>query len=131
MEAVGQLTGGVAHDFNNLLTVIMGGLETVQRQLPALPQARRRRSASRARCAMASHGAERAATLTARLLAFSRRQPLDPKPLDAARLVTDLADLLQRTLGETVAAGDGFRRRAVADPARTQASSRTRWSTSR
>ena len=101
MEAVGQLTGGVAHDFNNLLTVIMGGLETVQRQLPALQgQAAAERIARAVR--MASHGAERAATLTARLLAFARRQPLDPKPLDAARLITNLADLLQRTLGETI-----------------------------
>lgn len=101
MEAIGQLTGGVAHDFNNLLTVILGGLETIERQL-AKPgndaQARIGRAA-----AMARHGAQRAATLTARLLAFARRQPLQPKPLDASRLVTGLADLLQRTLGATIA----------------------------
>jgi PAS domain S-box-containing protein len=101
MEAIGQLTGGVAHDFNNLLTVILGGLETIDRQL-AKPgndaQARIGRAA-----AMARHGAQRAATLTARLLAFARRQPLQPKPLDASRLVTGLADLLQRTLGATIA----------------------------
>ncbi|HWH22272.1 MAG TPA: ATP-binding protein [Allosphingosinicella sp.] len=102
MEAIGQLTGGVAHDFNNLLTVILGGLDTIKRQLGALPVSpvteRIERSAR-----MAFQGAERAATLTARLLAFARRQPLDPKPIDAGRLVTNLADLLQRTLGETIA----------------------------
>jgi PAS domain S-box-containing protein len=101
MEAVGQLTGGVAHDFNNLLTVILGGLDTVSRQLTADFTEENRRRIERA-VKMASHGAERAATLTARLLAFARRQPLDPRPVDPARLVTGLADLLQRTLGETV-----------------------------
>ncbi|MDB5467015.1 MAG: hypothetical protein JWQ46_1777 [Phenylobacterium sp.] len=101
LEAIGQLTGGVAHDFNNLLTVIMGGLETISRQLETLPDlpalARLRRSRD-----MAFQASQRAATLTARLLAFSRRQTLDPKPVDANRLTTGLADLLQRTLGEQV-----------------------------
>jgi PAS domain S-box-containing protein len=101
MEAIGQLTGGVAHDFNNLLTVILGGIETISRQAANLPQDAAAQRIERC-AAMAAHAAERAATLTARLLAFSRRQPLDPKPLDAARLVTGLADLLQRTLGETI-----------------------------
>jgi signal transduction histidine kinase len=101
MEAVGQLTGGVAHDFNNLLTVIIGGLETVSRQLTDSPGPDAVRRIERA-VAMATHGAERAATLTARLLAFARRQPLDPRPVDPGRLVTGLADLLQRTLGERV-----------------------------
>jgi signal transduction histidine kinase len=101
MEAVGQLTGGVAHDFNNLLTVIIGGLETVSRQLSESPSPEAVRKIERA-VAMATHGAERAATLTARLLAFARRQPLDPRPVDPGRLVTGLADLLQRTLGEGV-----------------------------
>lgn len=101
MEAVGQLTGGVAHDFNNLLTVILGGLETVSRQLSDSPSPEAIRKIERA-VAMATHGAERAATLTARLLAFARRQPLDPRPVDPGRLVTGLADLLQRTLGERV-----------------------------
>jgi signal transduction histidine kinase/ActR/RegA family two-component response regulator len=100
MEAIGQLTGGVAHDFNNLLTVILGGLESIQKQAPALPDEPGRRIQRAA--AMATHGAERAATLTARLLAFSRKQPLDPRAVDAARLVTGLADLLERTLGEAV-----------------------------
>jgi len=101
LEAVGQLTGGVAHDFNNLLTVILGGLETISRQLDADPGPEKLQRIARA-VAMATHGAQRAATLTARLLAFARRQPLDPKPVDAGRLITGLADLLERTLGETV-----------------------------
>jgi signal transduction histidine kinase len=101
MEAVGQLTGGVAHDFNNLLTVILGGLETVSRQLAVAPNSETPKRIERA-VRMATHGAQRAATLTARLLAFARRQPLNPKPVDPARLVAGVADLLQRTLGETV-----------------------------
>jgi signal transduction histidine kinase len=102
MEAIGQLTGGVAHDFNNLLTVIMGGLDSIRREVDKGPSkldpARIRRVQ-----AMAFQGAERAATLTSRLLAFARRQPLAPKPIDLNKLVTGLSDLLQRTLGETVA----------------------------
>lgn len=101
MEAIGQLTGGVAHDFNNLLTVILGGLETVHRQLSPHPSPEALKKTEQA-VAMARHGAERAATLTARLLAFARRQPLDPRPVDVSRLITGLADMLQRTLGETV-----------------------------
>ncbi|WP_339873815.1 ATP-binding protein [uncultured Brevundimonas sp.] len=102
MEAVGQLTGGVAHDFNNLLTVILGGLETVSRQLTVSPSPESRTRIEKA-VAMATHGAERAATLTARLLAFARRQPLEPRPVDAGRLIIGLADMLERTLGEQVA----------------------------
>jgi signal transduction histidine kinase len=97
MEAVGQLTGGVAHDFNNLLQVIIGNLDTLQRNLPE-ESARLRRAASHA-----MKGAQRARALTQRLLAFSRRQPLDPKPLNANALVTSLSELIHRTLGETVA----------------------------
>jgi CheY-like chemotaxis protein len=108
----------VAHDFNNLLTIIMGGLDAIGRQtaeLPDSPQLRRiKRSA-----AMALHGARRAATLTARLLAFSRRQPLAPKPLDINALLAGIGDLLHRTLGETIAletvSGAGLWR-AMADP---------------
>ena len=78
MEAVGQLTGGVAHDFNNLLTVILGGLETIRRQLPQLgTSTAAQRIAARATWPM--QGAQRAATLTSRLLAFSRQQALDPE----------------------------------------------------
>ena len=101
MEAIGQLTGGVAHDFNNLLTVIIGGLDNIARQLdagaPARDDARLRRAVE-----MATQSAERAATLTARLLAFSRRQALDPKALKADRLVHDIGELLQRSIGEQI-----------------------------
>ena len=96
MEAVGQLTGGVAHDFNNLLTVIIGGLDTIRRNAPG-DNARLSRALD-----MAAQGANRAATLTARLLAFSRRQPLEPKPLDLNLVVRDSTELLHRTLGETI-----------------------------
>ena len=96
MEAVGQLTGGVAHDFNNLLTVIIGGLNTIQR-VGVQDNARLTRAVD-----MAMQGAQRAATLTARLLAFSRRQPLEPKPLDLNVVVRDSTELLHRTLGETI-----------------------------
>ncbi len=96
MEAVGQLTGGLAHDFNNLLQTIMGNLEVV-----------RRAAADPGRVAWAANnamnGARRAASLTQRLLAFSRRQPLDPKPLEVNALVSGLSELLHRTLGETIA----------------------------
>ncbi|HEY3800465.1 MAG TPA: ATP-binding protein [Caulobacteraceae bacterium] len=97
MEAVGQLTGGVAHDFNNLLQVIIGNLDNVLRGLPQ-ESARLRRAAGQA-----LNGARRAAALTQRLLAFSRRYPLDPKPLNINGLVTGLSELINRTLGETVA----------------------------
>jgi signal transduction histidine kinase len=96
MEAVGQLTGGVAHDFNNLLQVIIGNLDTIERNLPE-NLTRLRRAAGQA-----LKGARRAATLTQRLLAFSRRQPLDPKPANVNGLVTNLSELVHRTLGETV-----------------------------
>ncbi len=99
MEAIGQLTGGVAHDFNNLLTIIVGSLETMRRQLQsnaegAVPLQRPLDSAMR--------GAQRAASLTQRLLAFSRQQPLDPKPVDLSRLVSGMSDLLHRTIGEQI-----------------------------
>jgi PAS domain S-box-containing protein len=97
METLGQLTGGVAHDFNNLLQIVSGNLEILQRNLPP-DEPRLRRAAENA-----ARGAERAAVLTQRLLAFSRRQPLAPKPVDANRLVTGMLDLLHRSLGETIA----------------------------
>ena len=102
MEAIGHLTGGVAHDFNNLLTVIGGGVETLQRLLNAIPLGN---DAARIRRAlgMIAQGADRAATLTHRLLAFARRQTLDPRPLDANKLVAGMSELLRRTLGESVA----------------------------
>ena len=101
LEAIGQLTGGVAHDFNNLLTVIMGGLDTIGRQIASLPDGPQLARITRAQ-AMAQHASQRAATLTARLLAFSRRQPLDPKPIDVDRLLTGMTDLLISTLGEQI-----------------------------
>ena len=102
MEAVGQLTGGVAHDFNNLLTVIMGGLDVIGRELAKLGDIPSAARIGRARD-LALQGAQRAAILTNRLLAFSRQQALDPRPLDANRLVADTAELLRRTLGEAIA----------------------------
>lgn len=97
MEAVGQLTGGIAHDFNNLLTIVIGNVDMARRSLLA-------GEASRASRAMdsAQKGAERAATLTQRLLAFARRQPLAPKAVNVDKLVAGMADMLHRALGETV-----------------------------
>jgi PAS domain S-box-containing protein len=102
MEAIGQLTGGIAHDFNNLLTIVIGGLDAIGRQLPKLGNSPEIERMARSRD-MALDGAKRAATLASRLLAFSRRQPLAPNVLDINRLVAGLADMLQRTLGETIA----------------------------
>lgn len=96
MEAVGQLTGGVAHDFNNLLTIIIGGLDTIRRSKPG-DEIRVRRAAE-----MSLQGAQRAASLTARLLAFSRRQPLTPQPSDLNLIIRNMTDLFHRTLGETI-----------------------------
>jgi CheY-like chemotaxis protein len=101
METIGQLTGGIAHDFNNLLTVMLGGLDSVQRQIAGLPESPVVTSIQRS-TAMALKAVDRATTLTHRLLAFSRRQPLEPKAIDANRLVADMSELLRRTLGETI-----------------------------
>jgi PAS domain S-box-containing protein len=95
METLGQLTGGIAHDFNNLLQIVSGNLDTLTRKMDE--DAPLRRYAERA-----TKGAERAATLTQRLLAFSRRQPLAPKPTDVNRLLPGMSELLHRTLGETI-----------------------------
>ncbi len=98
MEAVGQLTGGIAHDFNNLLTGITGALDLMQRRIA------QGRTADVGRyVGIAIGSAERAAALTHRLLAFSRRQPLDPRPTDVGRLVGSMEDLLRRTTGEAIA----------------------------
>jgi PAS domain S-box-containing protein len=98
MEAVGQLTGGLAHDFNNLLTGITGSLEMMQVRLA------QGRTAEFDRYLMAAQGAaKRAAALTHRLLAFSRRQTLDPKPTNINRLLSGLEDLVRRTVGPSVA----------------------------
>jgi PAS domain S-box-containing protein len=96
MDALGQLTGGIAHDFNNMLAVIVGSLEILQRRLqtddPKILDPIR--SALRA--------ADRSATLTYGLLAFSRQQPLEPKQIDVNKLVTGMSGLLNRTLGENI-----------------------------
>ncbi len=101
MEAVGQLTGGVAHDFNNLLTLVIGGLDIIGRQIPNLPDPVALTRVERGR-EMAMQGAQRAASLTTRLLAFSRQQPLNPQALDANKLVVDVCDLLRRAIGEAI-----------------------------
>ena len=94
MEAVGQLTGGIAHDFNNLLTGITGSLELLGIRIA------QGRLNDVERYSLAAQGAaKRAAALTHRLLAFSRRQTLDPKAIDANRLVSGLEDLIRRTVG--------------------------------
>ena len=99
MEAIGQLSGGIAHDFNNLLMIVIGNLETAQRNAksPRSPNPNLDRALGNA-----MRGAQRAAALTSRLLAFSRRQALDPKPLDPNRFLSSSAEFLQRALGETV-----------------------------
>ena len=97
MEAVGQLTGGIAHDFNNLLTGIIGSLDMMQRRLG---QGRHADVSAYATAAMTA--ANRAAALTHRLLAFSRRQALDPKAVNANRLVSGMEELLRRTIGEAI-----------------------------
>lgn len=100
MESLGQLTGGVAHDFNNILSIISGNLEYLQRvNNPAL-SARERQSIG-----YALDGVGRAVGLTRGLLAFSRRQPLDPRQVELDKLVTGMSDLLKRTIGEQVTIG--------------------------
>ena len=104
MEAIGQLTGGVAHDFNNLLTVIMGNLDTMKRSLVSLKDRAPTEIADRfpRLIDMGLQAAHSGAKLTHRLLAFARRQPLEPSRVDCNRLMSDMSDLLRRTLGETV-----------------------------
>jgi PAS domain S-box-containing protein len=116
MEAIGQLTGGVAHDFNNLLQVIRGNLELLEGAVANDP-----RAAQRLKNAL--YGADRAAQLTRQLLAFARRQPLEPQVINLSRLVSDMADLLRRTLGEaieveTVVAGGLWN--TIADPTQVE-----------
>ena len=95
METIGKLTGGVAHDFNNLLQVIAGNLQLLSREV-----AGNERAESRVQKALA--GVQRGAKLASHLLAFGRRQALDPKVVDIGRFVLTLEDMLQRALGETV-----------------------------
>jgi PAS domain S-box-containing protein len=102
MEALGQLTGGVAHDFNNMLTLVLGGLDTIERQIGALAESPAATRIARA-TNMALQGVQRAQALTDRLLAFSRQQALVPRLVNANTLVAGIGDLLQRTLGEQIA----------------------------
>lgn len=95
MQAIGQLTGGIAHDFNNLLTVILGNLEALRGKLG-------RDHPMQSRIERGLWAAERGATLTRQLLAFARKQPLAPKPVDLCAIVPALVPLLQRTLGEAI-----------------------------
>jgi PAS domain S-box-containing protein len=94
MEAVGQLTGGVAHDFNNLLTVISGNLEMLEARITDPKQA--------ALLKEARDATDDGAKLTGQLLAFGRRQPLAPKPIDVGQLMEGFSDLLRRSIGESI-----------------------------
>jgi PAS domain S-box-containing protein len=95
LESIGQLTGGVAHDFNNLLTAVIGNLELLRKRVPANPASERLIDG-------AMQGARRGAALTQRLLAFARHQSLDVRPIDLARLVRGMDDLLRRSLGPSI-----------------------------
>ena len=97
MESIGQLTGGIAHDFNNMLAIVIGSLDLAQRRFDKEPDKAKQCIDN------ASEGARRAAQLTARLLAFSRQQPLEPRAVDANKLVGGMSELLRRTIGENVA----------------------------
>ena len=96
MEAVGQLTGGIAHDFNNMLAVVLGGLELAKRAVTSDPAAVARHLDN------AADGANRAAALTRRLLAFSREESLKPEPIRPGLLVSGMSELLDRTLGDAI-----------------------------
>ena len=112
MEAVGQLTGGLAHDFNNLLTVITGNLEMLERRVAG-------DSDAQSLLGEAQEAAELGAKLSNRLLAFGRRQPLRPEPIDLGALVWGLTDLLRRTLGAAIRIETRFAQNlpiAMADP---------------
>jgi signal transduction histidine kinase/ActR/RegA family two-component response regulator len=105
MEAIGQLTGGIAHDFNNLLTVVMGNIEIAQNALQASNPLRAQSKLEEARA-----GAERGAILTRRLLAYSRRQTLEPRAVNVNKIVANMSELIRSSIGplslETVLAGE-------------------------
>jgi signal transduction histidine kinase len=103
MEAIGQLTGGIAHDFNNLLQVVLGNLERLRGRLGDSERATDPRDLRL--IDSATKGADRAAVLTKRLLAFSRRQTLAPTTIDVNRLVSGMSDLMLRTLGAAIKVG--------------------------
>ena len=105
MEAVGQLSGGIAHDFNNLLTIIIGNLDTMKRRLAELAKSNVAGDAIaklETPLESAMKGAKSSAQLTQRLLAFSRRQALEPDRLDANRLISGMLEMLRRTLGSDI-----------------------------
>jgi len=95
LESIGELTGGVAHDFNNLLTAVMGNLELLRKRVPANPSTDRLIDG-------AMQGAQRGASLTQRLLAFARRQSLEPRPVDMVALVRGMDELLHRSIGPSI-----------------------------
>ena len=97
MDAIGQLTGGIAHDFNNMLTGVLGALDLIQRQVAA-----GRVSEIHRYIDAATSSANRAASLTHRLLAFARRQSLNPQPVDINRMVVSMDELVRRTVGESI-----------------------------
>ena len=103
LQAIGQLTGGIAHDFNNLLMGIIGNLELLQHRV-----ATGRLDGLERYAAMAATSAHSAAALSQRLLAFARRQPLDPKRVEANRLLAGMEDLLRRTLGSSIEVETNF-----------------------
>jgi signal transduction histidine kinase len=114
LEAVGQLTSGVAHDFNNLLTVVLGNIRFIERSPSGLADAKLRQRLAHMRLA-----AERGAKLTSQLLAFSRRQRLEPRPIDLNEALAGMRDLLQSTMAGTVEVNTVFRPglwHAFADP---------------
>jgi PAS domain S-box-containing protein len=115
MEAIGQLTGGIAHDFNNLLTVVLGNLEMLESRLTDPEQ--------RLMLSEAQETAQLGAQLTQRLLAFGRRQPLAPRPIDVRQHMNELLTVLRRTLGETIELQDsipGALPLVLADPGQLQ-----------
>src|SRR5665213_2097890 len=97
MEAIGQLSGGIAHDFNNLLTIVMGNLQLLQKRLAE------GRTDVAQYVEFAMDGLNRAANVTQRILAFSRRQPLAPNPVKLSRLTTEMGDLLRQSVGAGIA----------------------------
>ena len=123
IEAIGQLTGGIAHDFNNMLAVVTSAMNLIQRKLA------RGESDIGTFVESALDATRRATSLTQRLLAFSRQQPLAPQVVDANRLHAGLSDLLRRTLGESVSYRDPASAAACGRPTPIRARSRTPSST--
>src|SRR5204863_2830439 len=118
LEAIGQLTSGVAHDFNNLLTVVLGNIGFLEKASALSTDPKLKQRLSHMRLA-----AERGAKLTSQLLAFSRRQRLEPQPFDLNNALADMHGLLQSTLGGGVSVNTVFGPElwpALADPAQIE-----------